>query len=116
MPRRMPRFDLTLSRQAQLAIAIARAGEIARLSGVTFIRKEWSAIRLEALYELAYLRVFSAWETCLESIFYRSLCGFASTAGQEPLMTGNFFPTGAGFEHCHAFAHMGREDVGGVLP
>ncbi len=87
----MPRFDLVLSAQAQLAIGIARAGEISRLSGVTTIRKEWTAIRLEALYELAYLRVFAAWEMCLEAIFYRSLCGYASAAGQEQLIRGAYF-------------------------
>jgi hypothetical protein len=93
MPRRMPRFDNLLSMQAQSAVAIVKAGEIAHASGGPSIRKEWTVIRLEALYELAYLRVFAAWETCLESIFLRSLCGYASKAGQETLVTGSYFPT-----------------------
>ena len=79
----MPRFDRALHNQAQSAIAIVRAGEIAHVSGGAAIRKEWSVVKLEALYELAYLRVFAAWEMCLEAVFYRSLCGYASAAGQE---------------------------------
>jgi hypothetical protein len=94
----MPRFDRELSAQAQLAVAIVRAGEISRVSGGAIIRKEWTTIKLEALYELAYLRAFAAWEKCLEAVFYRSLCGYTSTAGQEVLIRGHFFPTLAAAE------------------
>jgi hypothetical protein len=87
----MPRFDRALSNQAQSALGIVRAGEIAHISGGVAIRREWSAIRLEALYELAYLRVFAAWEVCLEAVFYRSLCGYASAAGQETLARGSYY-------------------------
>lgn len=48
---------------------------------------------LEALYELAYLRSFAAWEMCLEAVFYRSLCGYASAAGQETLVRGPYYST-----------------------
>src|SRR5260370_42213333 len=92
MPRRMPRFDRALHNQAQSAIAIVRAGEIAHVSGGAAIRKEWSVVKLEALYELAYLRVFAAWEMCLEAVFYRSLCGYASAAGQETLVSASYYP------------------------
>jgi hypothetical protein len=91
MPRQMPRFDRALSAQAQTAIAIVRAGETTRISGGSIGRAQWSRVRLEALYELAYLRVFSAWENCLESIFFRSLCGYASSAGQETLVVGQHY-------------------------
>jgi hypothetical protein len=98
MPRRMPRFDKLLANHAQLAIAIVKAGEMAHVCGTAVIRKEWSTARLEALYELAFLRVFAAWEMCLEAVFYRSLCGFASTAGQETLISGRYYPTLAAAE------------------
>jgi hypothetical protein len=95
----MPRFDNALSSQAQSAIAIAKAGEMAHVSSEAAVRKEWNTIRLEALYELAYLRVFAAWETCLEAVFYRSLCGYASAAGQETLVSGGpYYPTLAAAE------------------
>lgn len=90
MPRRMPRFDRVLSDQAQVAIGIVKAGEVAHISGGLSIRKHWNVSRLEALHELAYLRVFAAWEVCLESVFYRSLCGYASRAGQETVGGGYF--------------------------
>jgi hypothetical protein len=35
--------------------------------------------------------VFAAWEIYLEAIFYRSLCGYASAAGQEQLVTGSYY-------------------------
>jgi hypothetical protein len=91
MPRVMPRFDRELFIQAQSASGIVRAGEIAHASGGPSVRREWSITKLEALYELAYLRVFAAWESYLEAIFYRSLCGYASTTGQETLINGTYF-------------------------
>jgi hypothetical protein len=93
MPRRMPRFDLELSAVATEAIAVARAGEVARVSPDKSVRKEWTPKRLEALYELAYLRVFAAWEIFQENVFYRSLCGYAGSAGQETLVSGAYYQT-----------------------
>lgn len=93
MPRRMPRFDLELYSQAQSAIAIAKAGEISRSYSEATIRKEWPMTRLEALYELAFLRVFAAWEMYMEAVFFGSLCGFASAAGQEQVVGGAYYST-----------------------
>jgi hypothetical protein len=89
----MPRFDLALLNDATAAVSIVGAGELSHLSGVPAIRKAWSTVRLEALYELAYLRVFAAWEMYLEALFYRSLCGYTSVAGQEQLIRGHYFPS-----------------------
>jgi hypothetical protein len=89
----MPRYDRHLLAQAQLAIEITRAGETVRAGGDVIGRQAWTLVRLEALYELAYLRVFAAWETVLEGVFFRSLCGYASRAGQETLVTGTHYPT-----------------------
>jgi hypothetical protein len=98
MARRMPRFDLVLSRQSQLALGIVRAGEITRTAAGAVGRREWNVPRLEALCELAFLRVFSAWEACLEAVFFRSLCGYASRIGRETLVAGGYFPTVAAAE------------------
>jgi hypothetical protein len=94
----MPRFDSALRDNALTAVSIVEAGELSRLSGAPAIRKEWRTARLEALYELAYLRVFAAWESYLEAVFYRSLCGFASVAGQEQLIRGAYFSSLAAAE------------------
>jgi hypothetical protein len=98
MPRRMPRYDQYLALQTQLAIGIVKAGEVVHDTGNPQWRNEWRIARLEFLYELAYLRMFAAWEACLESVFYRSLCGYASHAGQETLVTGIHYPTIASAE------------------
>lgn len=95
----MPRFDLRLSEQSQAAMGIVRAGEISSASGPLRVRREWTTARLEALYEYAFLRVFATWEMCLEGVFYRSLCGFASAAGQESIVGGrSYFRTVAAAE------------------
>src|SRR5712671_6391858 len=90
MPHQMPSLNLRLAASAQVAIGVARAGENVRAAREPVGRREWTISRLEALYELAYLRAFAAWETCQEDIFCRSLCGFASSAGQEVLHSGAF--------------------------
>jgi hypothetical protein len=98
MPRSMPRFDLQLLEVARTAKGIATAGEISHLSAENAVRRAWTVAKLEALYELAYLRVFSAWETCLEAIFHRTLCGYASAAGRETLLISSYYPTIAAAE------------------
>lgn len=90
MPRRMPRFDVRFANQARIATQIIRAGEISR--SIAGMRSGWTDVRLEFLYELAYLRVFIAWETVLESVFLRSLCGYASkAAGREAPACGRYY-------------------------
>src|SRR5687768_15641470 len=89
MPRRMPRFDLEFARETDSAKDIVLAGERARVTN----RTDWTPKRLEFLYALAYLRAFVAWEAALESIFLRSLCGVASSAGQEVLRVGKYYRT-----------------------
>jgi hypothetical protein len=90
MPRRMARFDIAFSRLADSALEIVKAGETMRMSGASG-KKAWTITRLESLYELAFLRVFAAWEACQELVFIRSLCGCASAKGQETLRTGAHF-------------------------
>jgi hypothetical protein len=90
MPRPMPRFDQVLLAQVNAALGIVAAGESLRVATDSHIRAAWHLHRIETLYEIAYLRIFAAWEACLESIFVRSLCGFASTAGRETLVSGSY--------------------------
>jgi hypothetical protein len=86
----MPPFDVRLSDATTVASDIVTAGEVALASRIP----EWTVKRLEFLYELAYLRTFAAWESFLEAIFYRSLCGYASRAGgQETLVAGTYHRT-----------------------
>lgn len=48
-----------------------------------------SVTRLEMVYELAYLRVFNAWEEFLEQTFIRYMCGYENSIGAET-PTSNF--------------------------
>jgi hypothetical protein len=86
----MPRLDLWLQSVVDTALQIVRAGEQSHLPGGT-TSKLWTLARLESLYELAFLRSFAAWEACLEGAFFRSLCGYASRAGQETLVRGRYY-------------------------
>lgn len=74
----MPSFGQRFSAAAREAVGIAQAGELARSEAepgsVTYA--EFSPARLEALYEMAYLRIFIAWEDLLEETFLRFLCGY----------------------------------------
>ena len=102
----MPRFDQHLQSQSQFASEIVKSGERARVGwrcsthpATATMRdwesgsKTWTIQRIESLYELAYLRVFSLWESTLESVFYRTLCGYSLSYGRETLVSGTYFRT-----------------------
>jgi len=83
MARRMPRLDSALASIVRTAVDLPLAGERIRADarpGST-IRKELSQPRIDALYEIAYLRVFIAWEEFLEQTFLRYICGCVSALG-----------------------------------
>ena len=40
--------------------------------------------QIEAMYELAYLRVFAAWEVFLEESFLRLMCGYLGAGNSHP--------------------------------
>jgi hypothetical protein len=80
----MRRFDIYLVHEGRALIGLAKAGEMVRLiSGPgTPQWEQWPISRLEALYELAFLRMFVAWETFCEDTFLRYMCGHVSRYGQ----------------------------------
>lgn len=95
MPRPMPRFDQDLIKEGRTALGLARAGEIVRahFGSGSVAWREWPVARLEALYELAFLRIFIAWEEFLEASFYRYMCGYASARHGQAMPIGVFHPT-----------------------
>jgi hypothetical protein len=82
------------------AVDLALAGEKARVhlppkSGGSGFRVS----RLEFLHELAYLRMFVAWESFLEQTFYRYMCGSVSVRfGQQTMVGGKYFRSTAAAE------------------
>ncbi|NTG61648.1 hypothetical protein G6L45_15295 [Agrobacterium rhizogenes] len=62
---------------------------------------------MELAYELAFLRVFMAWEVMLEGALLRLMCGFRHSHGQEPLAAGKAYqPT---ISDAEAFLLNGRQ-------
>jgi hypothetical protein len=97
----MPALAAELSRQIGSAIDLARAGEIARVNAIPggLGSPRFDAPRLEYVYELAFLRMFVAWEIFLEQTFLRYLCGYVSSAyGPQAMVAGVYYPTLAAAE------------------
>src|SRR5690349_9661520 len=78
MPRAMPRLAAGFQDAVTSAVGIAEAGEIARALSPPrgAVRRELTISRLEALHEMAYLRIFVEWENFLEATFLRMMCGY----------------------------------------
>jgi len=85
----MPRLDVDFENEVKRAIGLAEAGVRIRSASPpnSVARRELNSARLEALYEVAFLRVFLVWETFLEQTFYRYLCGHVSALGGCTLLT-----------------------------
>jgi hypothetical protein len=97
----MPDLAAELGERFDEALKLAEIGEDARLEATrgSRTRVNLHPSRLEALYELAYLRVFVGWEAFLEQAFLRYLCGYLSTRGAATLIAGaTYAPTLASAE------------------
>lgn len=83
MPRQMPALQAAFHRQVAQAMKLAEIGEVARVEAGagSETRKQLHYRRVELLYELAFLRIFLAWEAFLEQAFLRYLCGYVSRHG-----------------------------------
>ncbi|HFD88061.1 MAG TPA: hypothetical protein ENJ35_10350 [Gammaproteobacteria bacterium] len=98
----MPELSRTFRARATEAIKLARVGEIARAESRrgSETQRGLHHARLELLYELAFLRVFLAWETFLEASFLRYLCGYSSSVGGAVVLPGRrFYSTITQAEH-----------------
>lgn len=93
MPRVMPALEATFRARASEAIKLAEIGELAKAGAITGsqTRRNLYPSRLEALYEMAYLRIFVSWEAFLEQVFLRYLCGYRSRFGLAVPSTGTSY-------------------------
>lgn len=92
MPRKLPRLDVTLGKQVTAALSLVSRLEVARISSNRDETNKISLMDVEFAYEIAYLRVFLAWEVFLEEALLRFMCGYKYANGQEPLRHGvNYF-------------------------
>lgn len=88
MPRRLPRLDRRFKTEIISSLSLVNRLEVA-MAGVN--RGNPDRIRLtdiELAYELAYLRIFIAWEILLEESLLRFMCGYTHSNGREPLIPG----------------------------
>ena len=95
MPRSMPKFAKAFAVSADNAVEFARGIESARAGlDVAKACQHLPPPRLELAYELAYLRMFTAWEDFLEESLLRYMCGFSARTGQEnPVSGGQYYRT-----------------------
>lgn len=93
MSRQMPGLQAEFHRQVADAMKLAEIGEIARAeaTAASQTRRELHYRRIELLYELAFLRMFVAWEAFLEQVFLRYLCGYTSKHGGATPRPGQAF-------------------------
>lgn len=80
MPRQMPSLARRFAAATLAAVGIAEAGELVRAAARrgSIAQRELRLTRLEALHEMAYLRIFVEWELFLEATFLRTQCGYTS--------------------------------------
>ena len=89
MPKTMPALHIDFAKQVDNCISLPATGEMLRTSS----QSAASALtpgRMEALYEMAYLRIFLAWEQFLEASLLRLLCGYVCASGQLTLNQNTF--------------------------
>lgn len=88
MPRSMPDLAYKFEQLSARSLSLAEAGEMIYVSSPrnSVAKRELKLSRLEAIYELAYLRIFIEWETFLEESFIRYLCGYHCSSGAPPLL------------------------------
>lgn len=85
MARRLPRYDVHFTEQVQASIALVGRIELAMLQARTSNADGLRIADVELAYELAYLRIFLAWERFLETALTRLICGYHHSNGPEPL-------------------------------
>jgi hypothetical protein len=89
----MPNLAANLQLRVKEALEIAEMAELALIDVPrgTPTRELLTTIRVEALYEMAFLRIFVNWEAFLEQVFFRYLCGYRSIHGTASIVSGQGF-------------------------
>jgi hypothetical protein len=88
MPRPLPRYDQKLANSIAFAMDYTIRIEHARVAGAVGGASRVTIGDLEFSYELAFLRIFLAWEVLLENALLRFISGYRHSGGLEPLKAG----------------------------
>jgi hypothetical protein len=90
----MPNLAQDFATSAIGAMDFARGIESARARlAVAEARRYLPLAQLELAYELAFLRMFTAWEDFIEQSLLRYMCGYAARHGQEQPVGGRYCST-----------------------
>lgn len=78
----MPPLAASFAGEVTRWVDLGRSGEVVRVAaaGNPAVLSELRPPRLEALYEVAFLRIYLSWEVFLEESFTRLLCGYTVAA------------------------------------
>lgn len=101
MPRLLPPLAKQFEEEVLRARDLVQRLENARIA----LARNTSSSRIlhyshiEMLHEFAYLRIFLAWEVFLEQTFFRYLCGYRNSIGQEIMRSGVYYRTLANAEN-----------------
>ncbi|HDR9796678.1 TPA: hypothetical protein QDC59_000211 [Burkholderia cenocepacia] len=90
MPRKLDPICDSFSADVTKALELSSAAELVRIAAPAGSqgRRQFNYNKLEAIYELTYLRIFALWERFLEDTFHRLLCGY-TTGGNVIVMAPN---------------------------
>jgi len=104
MARRLPPLAEAFGREIIRADGLVHSFEVARVLAAksTDTKNFIHVSRVELAYELAFLRIFLAWEGFLEGTFVRFLCGYQNSSGQQRINEENipgYYSTLADAEH-----------------
>jgi hypothetical protein len=88
MPRNLPRYDQEFARSMSLAMSLTERIEQMRVGAASGSGAVVRMSDVEFSYELAFLRIFLAWEVLLENVLVRLMCGYRHSGGQEALTSG----------------------------
>lgn len=88
----MPDLRGDLISQLGESLDLVRAAEAASASmpAGSQLRRDFGAYKLHLIHELAFLRIFLAWEEFLEETFVRYMCGYSAQGTVENLSGGRF--------------------------
>src|SRR5688500_4533197 len=95
MPGQLPYFGAALHKRVVEDLRIAESGELSSVqSAIPGRRVRIHSTRLQAIYEMAFLRIYVEWEATLEEVFLRLLCGYTSPSCTTTLHpSSSYFPS-----------------------
>jgi hypothetical protein len=84
----MPKLDIAFAKEVDGSISLVQRAELFHLQDSSNSFRMIHHTQVEYIYELAFLRIFIAWESFLEASFLRYLCGMHSRTNGPAVLVG----------------------------